>query len=213
VDGHPFRDAPARRVPSGRVKAGSRLAKFIALGGLCLLWNSVIWFIVTMTWGESIALTGFLSLFVIAGLAVFAAAVHAGLALLNPTVELYVSEVEPALGEMLDVRWHLTGKPQRLRKLLVELVAVEEATYRRGTDTTTDRHVFVREQLAHTDLAREIRDGTASVRIPHTVPTFKATNNRIVWKLAFAGDIPRWPDIDDEFELVVVGHKQARKAA
>jgi hypothetical protein len=33
--------------------------------------------------------------------------------------------------------------------------------------------------------------------------SFKADNNQIIWSLTVHGDIPRWPDIKDSFEIVV----------
>lgn len=213
VDGHPFRDPPARRVAGGRIKPASRSASLWVLAVFTVLWNSVVWFMLFAMLDESVLAVVFLSIFLIAGLGLAVVTLHQFLAIFNPTIELYVSEPQPALGETLDVRWHVAGRAHRIKALKVELIAVEQATYQRGTDTTTDHHVFVRHQLAHTDARGEIRDGSATVVIPHTVPTFTAKNNKIVWKVVIGGDIPRWPDIDDEFELTVIGSKLVRKAA
>ncbi len=35
------------------------------------------------------------------------------------------------------------------------------------------------------------------------LPSFKASDNRIVWTLRVEGDVPRWPDVEVEFELEV----------
>ena len=42
------------------------------------------------------------------------------------------------------------------------------------------------------------------------VPSFVADNNQIVWAIHIAGDIPRWPDLEDVFALYVVTAKHRR---
>jgi len=32
---------------------------------------------------------------------------------------------------------------------------------------------------------------------------FRSTNNRIIWAIDVRGDIPRWPDLKEEFEIQV----------
>ncbi len=214
MEGHPFREAPQRRLPSSRVKPGSsRVRDFAVIGTFALVWNVVIDVIfISFLADEHGFAVAFLSLFVLAGLALICVSIHAFLRIFNPTVELYVSEHRPALGDTVDVRWHLTGKPARVRSLQVEMLGVEVATYRRGTDTTTDRHVFARIALAHTDTPVEIADGTATFVIPASaVPTLTAKHNQIVWQFIFKGDIPRWPDIADDFALEVVANTDHRK--
>jgi hypothetical protein len=219
VEGHPFRDAPQRRLPSARVKtASARLRDFALIGVFTLIWNTIVGVIYFGSWADDGfgGLHLFLSLFVLAGLGMLALTTRAFLSLFNPTVELYVSEPNPALGETIDIRWHLTGKPGRVRSLVVEFIGAEVAVYKRGTDTTTDHHVFFRAKLAHTDVAREIADGTATIVIPAgAVPTFNSTHNSILWKVVFKGEIPWWPDIDDGFPIEVVAstHHRNRQAA
>jgi hypothetical protein len=36
--------------------------------------------------------------------------------------------------------------------------------------------------------------------------SFAAKNNKIVWTLHVRGEIPRWPDVDDEFPFTVLAH-------
>jgi hypothetical protein len=89
--------------------------------------------------------------------------------------------------------------------LSIELEGREEATYRRGTSSVTDREVFasfgVVEQLAPAIQAI----GKGRVTIPaRTMHSFDAPNNKIVWVLHVRGEIPSWPDSDDEFPLTVV---------
>ena len=44
--------------------------------------------------------------------------------------------------------------------------------------------------------------------IPLSVPadlmhSFQSENNSIEWKIKIRGEIPRWPDIGDEFEIKI----------
>lgn len=44
--------------------------------------------------------------------------------------------------------------------------------------------------------------GSAQVTIPTDVMhTFEASHNKITWHLVVGGDIPRWPDVNDEYPL------------
>ena len=80
----------------------------------------------------------------------------------------------------------------------------EEARYRRGTDTHTDTHVFHRATLREVGESMSVARGTTSLRIPDdTMHTFTADNNKIVWTIKMHGDIKRWPDIDESFDITV----------
>lgn len=214
MEGHPFRDPPSRQLPSTRITAsGSRVTKFLAIAAFAVIWNviCIVIFAGTLSSGDAF-FTIFLSIFLVVGLVVIGAAVHAFLAIFNPTIELHVSTALPALGDTLDVRWHVAGKASRIEVLQIELVGFESATYRRGTDTTTDTHVFVKLALAHTAVTSEIADGTGTIVIPAgAVPSFTGGNNKIVWEIRIDGVIPRWPDINEQFQLEVVASKQHRK--
>ena len=213
VEGHPFRDAPVRKLPSARIKPKvSRLAKFAGIGIVALIWNVVVgWqFTSAVSLGPFSAIA-FVSLFVIVGLLLLGGAVHALLAIFNPVVELLVSVEQPALAEILELRWRLVGRSSRVRLLQIDLEGTEEATYTHGTDTVTDRHRFVHLTIIDTNDRAEIADGTASIVIPvGGVPTFTAKNNKIVWRLVVHGDVPSWPDIKDEFPFEVVAHRRLR---
>jgi hypothetical protein len=88
--------------------------------------------------------------------------------------------------------------------LTITLEGQEEATYRRGTDTHTDTEVFASLPLVETRNDWEIPRGSAEVVIPDdTMHSLEADNNKIVWLLKIAGDIPRWPDVDESLPLTV----------
>ena len=214
MEGHPFRDPPSRQLPSTQIKAsGSRVTKFLAIGAFASVWNVIcgVMFAGTLSSSDTF-FTIFLSIFLIVGAVLIGVAIHAFLAIFNPTIELHVTTALPALGETLDVRWHVVGNASRIEELRIDLVGLESATYRRGTDTTTETHEFARFQLAHTADWFEIADGAGSVVISAgAVPSFTGRNNKIIWEIRIAGVILRWPDLADQFRLEVVANKQHRK--
>jgi len=74
-----------------------------------------------------------------------------------------------------------------------------------GTNTVTDKHVFFRQQLADTAKAFEIASGSAKLTIPaRTMHTFASANNKIVWEIQVHGEIPKWPDVKEPLEVIVL---------
>ena len=50
----------------------------------------------------------------------------------------------------------------------------------------------------------EPETGHASIALPvESVPTWKSDNNKIVWVIRVNGEIPRWPDLKEEFVIEV----------
>ena len=74
------------------------------------------------------------------------------------------------------------------------------------------QHTFQTLDVTGTTKPAEIAEGRATVVIPHdAVPSFTAKHNKIVWRLLVQGEIPNWPDIEDEFVLDVVAHRRVRR--
>lgn len=212
-EGHPFRDAPVRKLPSAQIKPRiSRRARFAAYAVMAAFWCTICGVLLTTAvHSRDVLFIGFMVLFVVPGLVFLGYAVHAFLGLFNPVVEIFVDEDRPALGESLELRWRLVGKAARVRRLQIDLEGVEEATYTRGTDTITDRERFMTLAITSTVEAAEIVDGTAVIEIPRgAVPSFTAKNNKIIWRLVVRGVIPNWPDIHDEMLLDVVADRRVR---
>jgi hypothetical protein len=91
-----------------------------------------------------------------------------------------------------------------VKRLTIILEGREEAQYRRGTSTYTDKSVFATLTLVDTQQEIEIPAGATSFSIPpDTVPSFTAAHNKIRWALKAHCDIPGWPDSDDEYEILV----------
>jgi hypothetical protein len=92
----------------------------------------------------------------------------------------------------------------KLRRLSITLEGREEATYRRGTTSHTDKQVFATFDLVEQVAPVSAVGGSAKVTIPaRSMHSFEAPNNKIVWRVRVRGDIRNWPDSDDEFPLSV----------
>ena len=110
----------------------------------------------------------------------------------------------PAPGVPVALSWRFHGAAGRVQRLTLHLEGREEATYRRGTDTTTDKRVFARHLLLDTTDSTQIAAGETLLALPaDTMHSFAAARNKVVWSLKLHGDVPRYPDIDDEVAIVV----------
>ena len=109
-----------------------------------------------------------------------------------------------ALGESTELRWSLTGRSGRVHRLVLRLEGREEATYRRGTSTYTDKNTFFSKDFVDTADAAQVRDGRCDLAVPpNTMHSFSAPNNKVVWVLIVHGHIRNWPDVKDEYVLTV----------
>ncbi len=198
----------------GRVKLRASTSPFGKLIGIILgavLWNSITGVFVTIAVKSHLNgnpewfLTFFIIPFVLIGIGFLGGIVYQCLALLNPSPVLEVNTATPMLGETLTVDWRLQGRVGRIATLTLSLVGEEQATYRRGTNTVTDKHAFYDETILETsDLAEIFGGGRLETLIPADVMhSLDADNNKIVWSLKAVGDIKRWPDMKAEFLLVV----------
>jgi hypothetical protein len=100
-----------------------------------------------------------------------------------------------------------TGK-LTMDSLDVALVCDEEATYRQGTDTRTDRrrvyedHLWSRKGFAiEQGLPFEVR---CDLHLPlSAMHSFRAGYNEIQWKLVVRGEVQGWPSFERVFPIVV----------
>lgn len=196
--------------PSVLEPRSSPLQKVLGAIVVMLFWNGIVGVFVWQaveSWrrGEpDWFLTLFVTPFVLVGLVLVGAVGYFALAAFNPRPTLTVSDAAPRLGDRLQVSWRLRGAVGRLRRLRITLEGREEATYRRGTDTRTERRTFARGLVLDTTHPLQMRQGSTSVEIPgDLVPSFEATSNTVAWLLKLEGDIPRWPDVGDEFPITV----------
>jgi hypothetical protein len=152
--------------------------------------------------------TVFMIPFVLIGLGLIGLSIYCFLALFNPKPIIRVSRSSAALGETVEVEWEMAGSVDRIKSFTISFEGREEATYRRGTTTSTDKSVFTTIELVKLTRSKEMRRGKGKVVIPaDTMHTFKSSNNKVLWRFQVNGDIPRWPDVDESFEFEVLPHR------
>jgi len=186
--------------------------KALGFALFALIWNGIVWAILGFKlipdWQrgdpEWFALI-FLGVFALIGLFAIGGAIHKALAMSNPRIRVTVERRTCRPGDTWEISWECLGDPRRLQTLCLALEGVEEATYRRGTKTSTDTRVFQRIPVVAADDGRTIASGRAAVVIPdNVVPTFSAPNNKLHWRLIVRGEIPRWPDISDDYAVQIL---------
>ena len=189
----------------------SRVGSLLLFTGIAVFWNGIVSvFLVQVFNGNAPWFVGlFMIPFVLVGIGFVLAVLYALLGLSNPVVELTFEPRVVAVGRPLKLSWSLSGKADRIRKLTVTVEAEERATYTRGTDTITDTHTIFEHTLYEAE-ALDPRDPMArehavTLDLPaDAMHSFDAPNNKIVWRVKVHGDIPRWPDVKDEYEFAVV---------
>jgi hypothetical protein len=208
----PTTSAPLSRgkswTPSSAATAGgpvvlrpsvSPALKLIGVVCFAALWNGIVSVFVFQAlkgWQQGRLdwfLTIFLIPFVLIGVVLIGAAGYFLLSLFNPRPVLTVRQ------------WRLTGRAAAVEDLRILLEGREEATYRRGTNTVTDKSVFATIELAKASALDQKRAGQCRVTLPAgTMHTFASDNNKIVWALRVKGTIRWWPDVNEEFPLVIL---------
>jgi hypothetical protein len=193
---------------------GPPLARFFGILIFALFWNGVValfvWDVVDgfRSGSPDWFLTLFMTPFVAIGLGSIGMLGYTALALTNPRCRLDVSPTRLRPGLTPEVTWTLTGATGRVRRLRIILEGREEAVYRRGTSNCTDRHTFARIPVVDVAGGLEIVQGSARFRVPDGVPpSFQTTHNKIIWSFRVHGEIARWPDVLEEFEVTVGGGK------
>jgi len=199
----------AEEGPVALVPAASRGLKVLGALFVAVFWNGIVSvFLVQLFGGDGGGFSWFLALFltpfVVIGLVLIGAFAQQVLALSNPVPRLTLNRRVLRPGDRLEVDWQMRGRVQALRRLRLSLEGREEATYRRGTDTRTDREVFATIDLLDAGDLATMAAGRVVRELPQRLMhTFTAKNNRIVWALRVRGEIPRWPDIDEEFVVTI----------
>ena len=147
----------------------------------------------------------FVGIFALVGLGLLAGATYHFLKLFNPRPIITVARQGVPLGGSTQIEWALVGRVAAVRRLSIYLEGREQATYRRGTRTITSRETFLTVPIAETTDRYEILAGKGEVMIPpDTIHSFQAPNNKITWSLVVEGEVERWPDIKQEFPIVVL---------
>lgn len=204
-------DGRGPRVLRPRVSA---TMKAVGMLFLALFWNGMSWGFAILTWREKGGFSFFhifISIFLLVGLGIAAGAVYSLLAMFNPRPQIRILPGAPRLGEAVAVEWRFVGRTDRMRRLDIVLEGREEATYTRGTDTCTDKEVFRTLDILHTTDSTVMRHGKMRLDIPaDTMHSFDAQHNKVIWVIKVSGDIPNWPDINDEFTLEICALEEGR---
>ena len=201
---------PPVEVPGGfrLAPAGGRMVGAVALGIFAAFWNGITWTgVVSMLRDEhglmAVGLMAFMSIFVLIGLAMAGAFAYLLLKVLfTPRITVLLAEKQLAPGKPTALHWTIERGRERLQDLRIELVLREESSYRRGTDTITDRHeVRVVPVWSGTEPDAE---GRCAVTPPADLPSsLEGVSNRLVWCLRLRGKVGGLPDVDDEYPVLV----------
>jgi len=187
----------------------SPLAKLLIIIAVAAIWNGAISIFVYQAikdFQQSRLQSGMtfykLIPFILIGLAAIVFVFHQLLALFNPRVKLKLSSATIPLGGAAELSWAVSGRRGVIESLKITLQAREETRRRRGKKTYTDTNVFYETQLYSTTHMGEIAGGSMGIVMPsHTMHSFEAANNKIIWELKVHGEVKRWPDVNETFKI------------
>jgi len=191
----------------------SPVGRFIGITIGAIVWNGIVagisaLIVADSPGGPDAGAIIFLVIFGAVGLALIIGVIHSFLALFNPRVLVELDTPEIRLGSTYTLSWQIGGKSERLAELKISLKGTEEATYRRGTNTHTDREVFFDKEIVSIPTPGSLKMGNAPIGIPtDSMHSFESDNNRILWTLEVRGVIHNWPDVSEDFSLSVMPHK------
>ena len=212
--GHSANSSEKIRTSGGAVElkpGGKRVKGLLGVMFFALFWNGIVSVFVLQVYKAWRAgsvdwfLTLFMVPFVLVGVGSVLFAGYRFLGLFSPAPRLSLPSDSVGMGADLRVDWKVMKGAERFRHFAIYLVGTEQAEYRRGTDTKRETSVFYEEMLVETSQPRMIMQGSVSFRVPYdVVPTWEATNNKISWAIHVKGDLPFWPDVNDQYPVVIL---------
>lgn len=153
-------------------------------------------------------LTLFLVPFVAIGLGLLGGIIYFALALMNPRCRLQIHPAIVIPGATFTTEWEFHGAVHRMSQVTISLQGQEEAVFQGRKSSHTDRQVFASFPLALLTTRSEMLHGTAQLQLPvDTMPSFTADHNKITWSLKVHGKISHWPDVVEEYPLVILPAK------
>lgn len=196
------------RKPAGPVRLKASLGReAIGLLVMSLFWNGIVavfWFALYASGNASVWVVLFLGLFQAIGILLVVLWVRKAMQAFAPVPIITASSNPVSLGGKLSLKMTFSRDPSAVQRLRLTLVGREEATYRRGTDTVTDKQVFFRAVIL--DESRPARLATAApeVQVPiDTMHSFAARSNKIVWVVELEEVVLNWPDVKCEYPIEV----------
>lgn len=204
-------ERPDERTPGGGLvlePLAGPWTKVIGLFAVAAFWNGIVGVFVWQWWKGYQAgsvdgcMTLFLIPFVLIGLLLLVSIPYQILAAFNPRPILSFDSRRLEIGDAVNLSWRFRGSPSRISKLTITVVGREEASYTRGTDRVTDKETFAEIVLVDTDYG--VGMGSARFEVPEdTMHSFEAPSNKVVWSLKLHGVIANWPDVQEDFPLVI----------
>jgi hypothetical protein len=150
------------------------------------------------------ATIAFIGLFILVGIAVLLGAIYVTLQIFNPKPTLVCSQSRLYPGMEFEVSWTHRGNTGRIQELLITLEGIEEATFKQGTSSRTERSLFYQHTILQTTEGSEINEGFRVLELPHdTMHSFKSSRNAVLWVLKVHGKIAWWPDMMEQFPIFI----------
>lgn len=188
--------------------------QLLVVGVFSLIWNGMVGVLIVLAVGKH--LTGdpdwYLTTMVVPFLAIGVTSLYRGLRLLllttaiGPT-SLEISDHPIYPGRRYQIYLTQAGR-LRVKSLKVLLVCDEEATYRQGTDTRTERRrVFEQSIFQNRDF--EILPGIpyeheCELEFPSDVMhSFQSDHNAVQWRLVVCGVVEKWSKYERIFPIIV----------
>jgi hypothetical protein len=189
----------------------SRLGMVFGIAIACVFWNGIVSVFLYQLLGPvrqsgftwmTIFIALFLVPFVLIGIFIFGAFLYQLLLLTThePVVEI---DHEPLIaGSTMTLELHQPGT-LNYKSLTVRLVCDERASYTRGTDTISEKHVVFEREMP------KVSDGPNWRRFSATLPedamhSFKAPHNEIVWRIEVKAERMKWLGFTQEFVVRVL---------
>jgi len=187
------------------------MGKFITTLILGLVWNGFMSIFVYFVFlGPNHSSTPLFAkiivgLFSLIGVLIILGVIGSFLALFNPRIVLRARTDAVPLGGDFQFEWKTRGRVDKLHKLRIVLIGREDATHQAGKSSQTFSQVFAEIPVVETVDQQIASQGQARVSIPAgLMHSFHGSSNRISWRLEVKGEIPKWPDIDQEHTLQVL---------